>query len=310
MPERGPNEILVVGSIALDTVRSPYGQATSTLGGSALYFAIAASYFAPVNLVGVVGEDFPEAGYRILGARKVNVDGLLRAPGKTFAWSAEYSSDLGERTTLRTDLNVFETFHPRIPPNYRASPYVFLANISPELQSEVLEQIDQPRLVVCDTMNLWIDFQRPQLLEVLSRVDVGFFNSDEARQITGEHNLLKAAVGISRLGPTRVIIKKGEHGVLMVAGKELFSLPAYPLEVVRDPTGAGDAFAGGFLGALSRRNRLDENAYRCSLLYGTVIASFAVEGFGVEKIADLTAEQIRDRYALLVDHARIPSEEA
>lgn len=310
MPERGPNEILVVGSIALDTVKSPYGQATSALGGSALYFAIAASYFAPVNLVGVVGEDFPGTGYRILEKRKVNLDGLLRAPGKTFAWSAEYSSDLGERTTLRTDLNVFETFHPQIPARYRTSPFVFLANISPELQAEVLEQIDHPRLVVCDTMNLWIDFQRPQLLEVLSRVDVGFFNSDEARQITGEHNLLKAAAGIARLGPKRVIIKKGEHGVLMVAGKELFSLPAYPLEVVRDPTGAGDAFAGGFLGALSRRDRLDENSYRCSLLYGTVVASFAVEGFGVEKIAGLTADEIRDRYALLVDHARIPGEDA
>jgi sugar/nucleoside kinase (ribokinase family) len=260
--------------------------------------------------VGVVGEDFPEAGYRILERRKVNVDGLLRAPGKTFAWSAEYSSDLGERTTLRTDLNVFETFSPQIPPHYRASPYVFLANISPELQSKVLDQIDRPRLVVCDTMNLWIDFQRPQLLEVLSRVDVGFFNSDEARQITGEHNLLKAAVGITRLGPTRVIIKKGEHGVLMMAGKELFSLPAYPLEVVRDPTGAGDAFAGGFLGALSRGSQVDENTYRRSLLYGTVVASFAVEGFGAEKIADLSAEQIRERYALLVDHARIPSDEA
>ncbi len=310
MANTAPNEILVVGSIALDTIKSPYGQASSALGGSALYFAIAASYFAPVNLVGVVGDDFPSDGYSILEKRKVNVDGLLRAPGKTFAWSAEYSANLSERTTLRTDLNVFEMFHPRIPPRYRTTPFVFLANISPELQDEVLDQIERPRLVVSDTMNLWIDFQRPQLLKVLSRVDVAFFNSDEARQISGEHNLLKAAAAISRLGPKRVIVKMGEHGVLMVAGKNLFSLPAYPLEVVRDPTGAGDSFAGGFLGALSRAARLDEDSYRRSLLYGTVIASFTVEGFGVDRIADLTNEQIRERYEALVDHARIPPEES
>jgi len=309
MANSAPHEILVVGSIALDTIKSPYGQAASALGGSALYFAIAASYFAPVNLVGVVGDDFPNDGYGILERRKVNVDGLLRAPGKTFAWSAEYSANLSERTTLRTDLNVFEMFHPRIPRRYRTTPFVFLANISPELQDEVLDQIEGPRLVVSDTMNLWIDFQRPQLLKVLKRVDVAFFNSDEARQISGEHNLLKAAAAISRLGPKRVIVKMGEHGVLMVAGKNLFSLPAYPLEVVRDPTGAGDSFAGGFLGALSRAARLDEDSYRRSLLYGTVIASFAVEGFGVDRIADLTNEQIRARYEALVDHARIPPEE-
>ncbi|MFN0150949.1 MAG: PfkB family carbohydrate kinase [bacterium] len=309
MANSAPNEILVVGSIALDTIKSPYGQASSALGGSALYFAIAASYFAPVNLVGVVGDDFPSGGYSILEKRQVNVDGLLRAPGKTFAWSAEYSANLSERTTLRTDLNVFEMFHPRIPPRYRTTPFVFLANISPELQDEVLDQIERPRLVVSDTMNLWIDFQRPQLLKVLSRVDVAFFNSDEARQISGEHNLLKAAAAISRLGPKRVIVKMGEHGVLMVAGKNLFSLPAYPLEVVRDPTGAGDSFAGGFLGALSRASQLDEDSYRRSLLYGTVIASFTVEGFGVDRIAELTNEQIRARYEALVDHARIPPEE-
>jgi len=301
--------ILVVGSIALDTVRSPHGEVRGALGGSAIYFAIAASYFTRVNLVGVVGEDFPDEGIRILTRRGVNLEGLTRASGKTFAWSAAYNEDFSERTTLETTLNVFETFHPRIPAAYRRSPYVFLANINPELQAEVLEQIERPRLVVCDTMNLWIDFQRAELLRVLSRVDMAFFNADEARQITGEHNLIRAAAAIKRFGPRRVIVKKGEHGVLMSTGRSVFSLPAYPLDEVRDPTGAGDAFAGGFLGALARSPRADEDGCRRSLLYGTVLASFTVEGFGVEGIKSLTPRAIAKRYASLVDHARIPGQD-
>lgn len=301
--------ILVVGSIALDSVKSPYGQAKRALGGSALYFSVAASYFAPVNMVGVVGEDFPAEGVEMLKRRGVNLEGLSRAPGKTFAWSAEYNEDLSDRTTLRTDLNVFETFHPEIPDAYKASPFVFLANISPDLQLEVLEQIREPRLVVCDTMNLWIDVKREELLKVLGKVDFAIVNAEEARQITGEHNLLKAASGLARLGPKRIVIKKGEHGVLMVGGEHLFSLPAYPLELVRDPTGAGDSFGGAFLGALAMSGEIGEDACRCALLYGTVIASFNVEGFGAERIADLTAEAIQERYAQLVEHARIPSVE-
>jgi sugar/nucleoside kinase (ribokinase family) len=304
----GSPSILVVGSVALDSVRSPHGEARAALGGSAIYFSIAASYFADVNLVGVVGEDFPTEGIRILSRRGVNLDGLTHAAGKTFAWSAAYSEDLGERTTLRTDLNVFETYHPKIPPAYRRAPFVFLANINPELQLEVLAQIERPRLVVCDTMNLWIDVQRSELLKVLSQVDVAFFNCDEARQITGEHNILKAAAGISRLGPRRVVVKKGEHGVLMACGSALFSLPAYPLEVVRDPTGAGDSFAGGFVGSLVCAPRRDEAACRRSLLFGTVLASYTVEGFGVDRIKDLTAKGIDRRYRTLVEHARIPDD--
>ncbi len=298
--------VLVVGSVALDSVRSPHGEARGALGGSAIYFSIAASYFTDVNLVGVVGEDFPTEGIRILSRRGVNLEGLTHAAGKTFAWSAVYNEDLGERTTLQTDLNVFETYHPKIPAAYRRAPFVFLANINPELQLEVLSQIERPRLVVCDTMNLWIDFQRTELLKVLARVDVAFFNSDEARQITGEHNILKAAAAIARLGPRRVIVKKGEHGVLMVSGSDLFSLPAYPLEVVRDPTGAGDAFAGGFVGSLACAPRIDSASCRRSLLYGTVIASYAVEGFGVDRIKDLSAKGIERRYRSLIEHARIP----
>lgn len=304
-----PAPILVVGSVALDSVRSPHGEVRGALGGSAIYFAVAASYFAPVNLVGVVGDDFPEEGMRLLARRGVNLEGLERASGRTFTWSAAYNEDFSERTTLETTLNVFETFHPRIPSAYRRSPIVFLANINPELQAEVLDQIDRPRLVVCDTMNLWIDIQRAELLRVLSRVDVAFFNSDEARQITGDHNLIRAVAGIKRLGPRRVIVKKGEHGVLMAWGKSVFSLPAYPLEEVRDPTGAGDAFAGGFLGALSQARRIDESACRCSLLYGTVLASFAVESFGVNGIGNLSPRAISRRYASLVDHARIPQQD-
>jgi sugar/nucleoside kinase (ribokinase family) len=301
-----PVPILVVGSIALDTVRGPRGEARGAVGGSAIYFAIAASYFTRVNLVGVVGEDFPEEGVRILTRRGVNLEGLERARGKTFAWSAAYNEDFSERTTLETTLNVFESFHPKIPAAYRRSPYVFLANIDPGLQAEVLEQIERPRLVVCDTMNLWIDFQRAELLRVLSRVDVAFFNADEARQITGDHNLIRAAAAIKRFGPRRVIVKKGEHGVLMSAGRSVFSLPAYPLDDVLDPTGAGDAFAGGFLGALARSSRSDEAGCRRSLLYGTVLASYAVQGFGVDGIKSLTPRGIAKRYAALVDHARIP----
>jgi sugar/nucleoside kinase (ribokinase family) len=308
MPRAAHRSLLVVGSIALDSVRTPHGEVRAALGGSAIYFSIAASYFADVNLVGVVGEDFPTEGIRILSRRGVNLEGLTHAAGKTFAWSAVYSEDLSERTTLQTDLNVFETYRPKIPASYRRSPFVFLANISPELQLAVLDQIERPELVVCDTMNLWIDFQRTELLKVLARVDVAFFNADEARQISGEHNLLRAAAAISRLGPKRVVVKKGEHGVLMAAGAELFSLPAYPLEVVRDPTGAGDAFAGGFVGSLARGRRADETSCRRSLLFGTVVASYAVEGFSVDGIKDLSAAMIERRFRSLVDHARIPSE--
>lgn len=308
MPATRP-PVLVVGSVALDSVRTKHGEARGALGGSAIYFSIAASYFTDVNLVGVVGEDFPPEGIRILSRRGVNLDGLTHAQGRTFAWSAVYSEDLAERATLRTDLNVFESYHPKIPAPYRRCPFVFLANINPELQLEVLAQIERPRLVVSDTMNLWIDVQRAELLKVLSRVHVAFFNADEARQISGEHNLLRAAAAVSRLGPRRVVIKKGEHGVLMAAGSSLFSLPAYPLEVVRDPTGAGDAFAGGFVGALACAARVSEMAYRRSLLYGTVIASFAVEGFGVDRIKDLTAKMIERRYRNLVEHARVPGDD-
>lgn len=309
MPEPQSSPILVVGSVALDTVRTPHGHVRDALGGSALYFSIAASYFSPVRLVGVVGQDFPAEGYALLEARGVDVAGLSREEGKTFAWSAEYSPDLSERTTLRTDLNVFEFYHPRIPREYRRSPYVFLANIHPELQLEVLDQIESPRLVVCDTMNLWIDFERADLLKVLSRVDVAYFNADEARQITGEGNLLRAATAIRRLGPSRVIVKKGEHGVFMSSAEGTFSLPAYPLEVVCDPTGAGDVFAGGSIGFLARHGRSDDEACRRSLLYGTVMASFAVEGFSFERIERLEPARVRERFRILVEHARVPSPE-
>ncbi len=291
--------LLVVGSLALDTVQCPAGERAEMLGGSAVYFSAAASYFAPVRLVGVVGEDFPWGDVEFLKARGVDVEGLETAAGKTFRWSGRYEES-GDRETLLTELNVFETFRPKIPPSYRDSQMVFLANIDPALQLDVLRQVEGTRLAACDTMNFWIDSKRGQVFDVLARVQIGFLNDGEARSIVGEGNLPSAIEKIHAAGPEVVVVKKGEHGALMSDGGNLFAVPAFPVRTVVDCTGAGDSFAGGMLGYLSSRAEWTGRTFREALIYGTVMASFAVEDFGIERFTALTREEIQSRVTALV----------
>ncbi len=288
--------VLVVGSVALDSIRTPFGEVEEILGGSATYFSVAASFFNDVNLVAVVGEDFPVEHVDFLNSRKVDLRGLKRVPGKTFRWKGYYEYDLNDAHTLDTQLNVFEDFDPEIPEEYRDSEHVFLANIHPGLQLKVLEQVRSPRLVVCDTMNFWIENRRDELLETISRVDYLLLNDSEARQLAGEPNLVAAGRKLLEMGPSRVIIKKGEHGVIVLGKGVFFSLPAYPLETVFDPTGAGDTFGGGFIGSLSRWREVSEENMRRSVVYGSVIASFTVESFSCDRLRGLTLEEIEDRY--------------
>ncbi len=288
--------ILVVGSVALDSIRTPFGEVEDILGGSATYFSVAASFFSQVRLVAVVGEDFPSEHVDFLASRGVDLRGLKRLPGRTFRWKGYYEFDLNDAHTTDTQLNVFEGFDPDIPEEYRDSEYVFLANIHPALQLKVLERMRSPRLVVCDTMNFWIENQRKALLETISRVDYLLLNDAEARQLAGEPNLVAAGRKLLGMGPRRVIIKKGEHGVIMLGEGVFFSLPAYPLETVFDPTGAGDSFGGGFLGSLSRYPGMGDEDIRRSIVYGSVIASFDVEAFSCDRLRDLTGEEIEERY--------------
>jgi sugar/nucleoside kinase (ribokinase family) len=289
--------ILVVGSVALDSIRTPFGEVEDILGGSAMFFSVAASFFNDVRLVAVVGEDFPAEHVDFLSSRKVDLRGLKKVPGETFRWKGFYEYDLNDAHTLDTQLNVFESFDPEIPEEYRDSDYVFLANIEPGLQLKVLKQVRSPRLVICDTMNFWIENRREQLLETISRVDYLLLNDSEARQLAGEPNLIMAGRKLLTMGPQRVIIKKGEHGVIMLGEGVFFSLPAYPQESVFDPTGAGDTFGGGFLGSLSRYEEIREEELRRSLVYGSVIASYTVESFSCDRLRDLTPEEIEKRYA-------------
>lgn len=291
--------LLVVGSVALDTVASPAGERQEMLGGSAIYFSAAASYFAPVRLVGVVGEDFPWERIEFLRARGVDVEGLETARGRTFRWSGSYP-ELGDAKTLRTELNVFETFRPKIPEAYRESEVVFLANIDPELQLDVLGQVSGSKVSACDSMNFWIESKPDRVFDVLSRVGMGFFNDTEARSLVGEGSLPRAIEKIHAAGPRVVVVKKGEHGALMSVEGSVFAVPAYPLKQVKDPTGAGDSFAGGMMGYLASCPDLTPQAYRQALIYGTVTASFAVEDFGVARLRDLEQMEIRKRADALV----------
>jgi len=288
--------ILVVGSAALDTIKTPYGVVKDALGGSAIYFAAAASFFTPVKIVAVVGGDFPHEQLNFCKNRGVDTAGLEVAPGKTFRWSGVYHVDMNQRDTLSTDLNVFETFSPKLPTAYRDTPNLFLANIHPALQWEVLNQMTQPKLVMLDTMNLWISTALPELKKVMSKVDAIILNDQEARQITGETNLIKAARGVSQLGPKMVIVKKGEHGAFLLADDSFFAVPAFPLESLFDPTGAGDSFAGGLFGYLASCGAYSQAAIRKAIVYGSVVASFAVEKFSVDRLRDLTRDEIEDRY--------------
>lgn len=288
--------VLIVGSVALDNVRTPFGEVKDALGGAAVYSSVAASYFAPVRLVGVVGTDFPEKHVRFLASRGIDLAGLQRVEGKTFRWSGYYDFDLNQAHTLDTQLNVFQHFRPMIPESYRDSEYVFLANIDPELQLQVLDQVRAPRLSICDTMNFWIENKRDALLEVLKRVDVVFMNDAEARQLCGTFSLIKAARQIREMGPSAVIIKKGEHGAVLVSDNTYFAAPSYPLEDVTDPTGAGDSFAGGFVGYIAATGDISEASLRKATVYGSTLASFNVQDFSLGRLCMLTQDDIANRY--------------
>lgn len=288
--------ILVVGSVAYDTVETPFGRAERVLGGSASFFSVAASFFTPVNLVGVVGDDFGEAQLAAFRGRPIDVLGLERMAGKTFHWQGKYSYDLNSRDTICTDLNVFEFFQPKIPARYRGSEVVFLGNIDPVLQRGVLEQVESPRIVACDTMNFWIHGKAEELRRTLAKTQILLVNDAEARDLSGEWNLVKAARAIRAMGPRTIVIKKGEHGVLMFDGEEAFAAPAFPLETVFDPTGAGDTFAGGFLGYLAGSPSADGPALRRAIVMGSTLASFCVEAFSLDRLLTLTRPEIDERY--------------
>lgn len=291
--------LLVVGSIALDTIETPFGRADNTAGGSTVYISAASSYFtAPIRIVGVVGSDFPKSEIDFLKSRGIDTEGLqIIKDGKTFRWSGRYHYDLNERDTLDTQLNVFEKFNPVLPESYRKSTYVVLGNINPELQLLVIDSlVKKPELIVCDTMNLWIREKYEKLLEVLKRVDVLIVNDSEARLLTSEPNLIKAARKIMSLGPRIMIIKKGEHGALLFTGDTIFSAPAFPFEFICDPTGAGDSFAGGFIGHIARTEDLSDHNLKRAVIYGSVMASFYVGKFGTEGLKDLSDIDIHRRY--------------
>lgn len=298
--------LLVVGSVAIDSVETPFGKVKDALGGSATYISIAASYFtAPIRLVGVVGGDFPKEHVRLMEDRQIDLDGLqVVKDGKTFRWGGRYHYDLNMRDTLYTDLNVFEKFNPVIPEGFKKSAYVCLGNIDPVLQLQVLESLNKPRLIVGDTMNYWIESKPRELAKTLKAMDMLVLNESEARLLANEPNLIKAAKKIIEMGPKIIIIKKGEHGALLVTLETIFSAPAYPLENIYDPTGAGDTFAGGLIGWLARTDDLSGENLKRAVIYGSTLASFCVEKFSVDGLKDLTYLQIQDRYRSFMQLSR------
>jgi len=293
--------IAVVGSIGLDTIQTPAGRVNEVLGGSAAYFSLAARHFMPVSLVAVVGKDFPRDARALLDQSDVDLAGLEVQDGKTFRWEGVYSDDMNTRETIRTELNVFEHFKPDLPERIRSLKNVFLANIDPVLQRDVLEQLDQPRLVLADTMNYWIRTKKGELLETLKKVRIVIINEEEARELTGEALTHKAARAILSLGPETVVIKQGEHGAFLQGPEVFFTCPAYPIDNVIDPTGAGDSFAGGFVGALARMARVNDHNLRRAVVYGCVLASFTVEGFGVSGLARAARDSILARAEAISD---------
>jgi len=288
--------LLAVGSGALDSVKTPFGQVTEVLGGSATYFSAAASYFTQVGVVAVVGEDFPKEHLSFLKNRPIDLEGLEVTQGKTFRWRGEYGYQLNEARTLETQLNVFQQFNPQLPEKYKTAQVVFLANIDPELQLEVLQQIRSPELVALDTMNFWIDGKRDALIKVLGKAHIVIINDGEARQLVQEANLIKVAREILKLGPRVLIIKRGEYGALLFTHEAIFSAPAYPLETVFDPTGAGDSFAGGFMGHLARTKDFGLSNLRQAVILGSVLASYCVEAFSLERFRTLRPNEIQERY--------------
>jgi sugar/nucleoside kinase (ribokinase family) len=289
-------KLLVVGSMAFDSVRTPFGEASDVLGGSATYFATAASFFTDVDLIAVVGEDFPEEHVEFLRSRGIDLAGLERRKGKTFRWKGEYSYQLNEAQTLETHLNVLETFRPHIPEHYRNPQMLFLGNIDPELQLDVLEKVTRPRIVACDTMNFWIEGKREALWRTLNKVDILLINDGEARALGEDSNLVQVAKQILARGPKQLIIKRGEYGVLMFNEKQTFGAPALPLEQVKDPTGAGDTFAGGFMGHLASTEDYSDEGLRRAIIFGSVMASFNVEEFSLDRLRYLDKKEIEDRF--------------
>lgn len=290
------DSVCVVGSVAFDSIETPDGRADDVLGGASTYFSVAASFFAPVNLVGIVGTDFPEAERRFLAARGIDLDGLVETEGRTFRWSGRYHENMNIRDTLDLQLNVFERFRPDLPEHYRSSGLVFLGNIQPDLQAHVLDQLDSPRCVGLDTMTHWITEAPAELKKLLPRVDILSINDEEALELAGERNVVRAARRILEMGPTHLVIKRGEYGALHFSGDDVFAVPAFPLENVVDPTGAGDSFAGGMFGSLAESKTLDRESLRRAVVYGSVVASFTVEDFSLARLRGLERAEIDARF--------------
>jgi sugar/nucleoside kinase (ribokinase family) len=292
--------IAVVGSVAFDDIETPGGRADGVLGGSATHFAVAASFFAPVHLIAVVGDDFPNAERDYLASRGIDLSGLESRPGKTFRWTGRYHEDLNVRDTLRLDLNVFAEFQPRVSAATRRLPYVYLGNIAPGLQAGVLDQFEAPKLVACDTINHWIETARPELEAIMPRLDLLVLNDEETRLLAGERNTVRAARRILDRGVKRMLVKRGEYGAILFSAESVFAVPAYPLEEVFDPTGAGDSFAGGLLGYLAATGDVSEANLRRGIVYGSVLASFIVEDFGGRRLRTLTKDDVERRYKRFV----------
>ncbi|MDE1977634.1 MAG: sugar kinase [Elusimicrobia bacterium] len=304
------NSIVVVGSVALDSVKTPEGESREALGGSAVYFSLAARLFVPVSVVGVVGKDFPSRYRRMLSERDVDLSGLKETRGKTFRWVGEFGRDLSDAKTIETHLNVFRTFRPSLNAAHRRSPVVFLANIDPEIQAEVLGQMESPVVAACDTMNYWIESKPRGLKKLLSRVSIFFANEEEAKKLTGQSNLFRAAGMISEWGPAIVVIKKGEHGAILKVGRRLFAFPAFPMESVKDPTGAGDSFAGGFMGYLAGTGDFsDVQNLKRAVLYGSILASFNIEEFSTKNLEKLARAHIEERLADFSDRLNVEKDE-
>jgi sugar/nucleoside kinase (ribokinase family) len=292
--------VLVVGTVAFDSIETPFGSAERILGGSASYFALGASFFAGVRVVGVVGKDFPQDYLDLFSERDIDIAGIKHESGDTFHWRGSYHEDINQRDTIELHLNVLAGFEPQLPDHYRDAEYVFLGNIDPRMQMEVLNQIRRLKLVACDTMDHWIRESQQELMKVLKRIEMLVINDSEARLLSGYDNIVKAARAILRMGPKMVLIKRGEYGVLQFSDSSVFATPAYPLEEVFDPTGAGDSFAGGLMGHLARTGDRSDGGLRRAIVYGSVVASFTVEDFGVKRLTAVKLPQIEERYQRFV----------
>ncbi len=290
------SSIVVIGTVAFDSIKTPLAEAPEVLGGSATFFAMAAHLFAKINLVAIVGKDFPNQYIRLFEERGINIEGLVRSEGRTFRWTGEYEENMNVRHTIETQLNVLEEFKAELPQSYRNTPVAFLANINPDLQLKVLDQLEKPELVCCDTMNLWIVNARPDLEKVLKRVDFFIISEEEAQMLSGDHNVIRGAKSVLKMGKFSLLIKRGGYGAILFTQQgEIFAIPAFPLENVIDPTGAGDTFAGGFVGYLAAQKRIDLPSIQKAMMFGNIAASFCVEGFSVEKLAQLTRENLQTR---------------